>query len=138
MDLAEVEVGQELPGKVIHVDRERLVAYAEASGDHNPIHQDEAFAKQVGLPDVIAHGMWTMGAAIDVVSTWLGDPARIRSYSTRFTKPVVVPAECGADVEVTGKIKAIDAEAGTATVLLTATCDGTSVLGKATAVVDLA
>ncbi len=137
MDLRDVEIGAELPGKVVHVDRRRLVDYAEASGDGNPIHQDEGFARSVGLPDVIAHGMWTMGAAIEVVTQWVGDPARVRSYTTRFTKPVVVPADGGADLEVTGVVKSVNPQERTATVTLTVTCDGVSVLGRATAVVDL-
>ena len=70
-----------------------------ASGDQNPIHQDEAFAKSVGLPDVIAHGMWTMGAAGSVVEEWAGDGGRVVEFGTRFTKPVVVPQDGGA-VEV--------------------------------------
>src|SRR5690606_1095273 len=94
----DIEVGTRLPGRTVHVDRERLRAYADASGDHNPIHQDEQVARSVGLPDVIAHGMWTMGAAIQVVSDWVGDPARVITYTTRFTNPVVVPAGTGADV----------------------------------------
>ena len=68
-----------------------LVAYANASGDQNPIHQDEAFARSVGLPDVIAHGMWTMGASATVVTDWAGDAGRVVEFGTRFTKPVVVP-----------------------------------------------
>lgn len=137
MDPAEVEVGQELPGKVIHVDRARLVDYAAVSGDHNRIHQDAAFARSVGLPDVIAHGMWTMGAAVDVVSQWVGDPTRVRSYRTRFTKPVVVPDGHGTDLEITGVVSALDRAAAQATVELTVTCDGVSVLSRTIAVVDL-
>lgn len=135
--LPPVEVGTELPGRTIHVDRARLRAYADASGDQNPIHQDEQFARSVGLPDVIAHGMWTMGAAVQVVADWVGDPTRVVSCSTRFTKPVVVPADTGADVTVSGRVTKVDAEAGRAIVELTVESGGEKVLGRALAVVRL-
>jgi acyl dehydratase len=135
--LPHVEVGTELPGRTIHVDRARLRAYADASGDQNPIHQDEQVARSVGLPDVIAHGMWTMGAAVQVVCDWIGDPTRVVSCTTRFTKPVVVPADTGADVTVSGRVTKVDAEAGRATVELTVEAGGEKVLGRALAVVRL-
>ena len=131
---AAVTVGEELPAATIHVDRERLVQYAGASLDRNRIHWDERFAKQVGLPDVIAHGMFTMGAAVSVVTDWVGDAGRVVEYGTRFTKPVVVPWETGADIVVTGVVKALDTESKRATVELTATCEGEKVLGRAIAV----
>lgn len=137
MSTPEIEVGTRLPGRTVHVDRERLRAYADASGDHNPIHQDEQVARSVGLPDVIAHGMWTMGAAIQVVSDWVGDPARVVTYTTRFTNPVVVPAGTGADVEVSGTVTKVDADSGRATVELTVTSGGAKVLGRTLAVVRL-
>ncbi|GAA1154387.1 MaoC family dehydratase [Ornithinicoccus hortensis] len=133
----DVVAGAELPARTITVDRQQLVEYAGASGDQNPIHQDEDFARKVGLPDVIAHGMWTMGAAIEVVSDWVGDPGRVVSYSTRFTNPVVVPAEGGAQIEVGGTVKSVDEGTHRATVELTVTSGGNKVLGRATAVVDL-
>lgn len=136
MLVEEIEVGQELPGKIVHVDRALLVAYAEASGDDNPIHQDEQVARSVGLPDVIAHGMWTMGAAVEVVSQWIGDPARVRSYRARFTQPVVVPASGGAEIEVLGAVTKVDRDSGEITVALTVTCGGEPVLGRATVLVD--
>jgi acyl dehydratase len=119
------------------VDRARLVAYADASGDQNPIHQDEAFARSVGLPDVIAHGMWTMGAAVELVTDWVGDPGRVLSYSTRFTSPVVVPAEGGAQIDVSGVVRSVDDEGGRATVELQVTSGGTKVLGRAVVEVSL-
>lgn len=137
MSRTDVAAGTELPGRTIPVDRQRLVEYAGASGDQNPIHQDEDFARKVGLPDVIAHGMWTMGAAVEVVSDWIGDPGKVVSCSTRFTNPVVVPAAGGAQVEVAGVVRAVDEEAGRATVELTVTSAGSKVLGRTTAVVDL-
>ena len=111
--------------------------YAGASLDRNPIHWDERFARKVGLPDVIAHGMFTMGSAVTAVTEWVGDAGRVVEYSVRFTKPVVVPYEGGADVVVEGVVKAVDAEAHTATVELSARCGDDKVLGRALAVVRL-
>jgi acyl dehydratase len=133
----DVEVGQQLPSRTIHIDRADLVRYTGASLDRNRLHWDERFARSVGLPDVIAHGMFTMGSVINVVSDWVGDAGRVVEYGTRFTKPVVVPYEGGADVEVSGVVKAVDAETGRATVELTVTCGTDKVLGRAQAVVDL-
>ena len=137
LSVSDVEVGQELPPLAIHISRESLVRYTGASLDRNRIHWDERFARSVGLPDVIAHGMFTMGSAINVVSDWVGDAGRIVEYGTRFTKPVVVPYEAGADVVVTGVVTAVDAETRRATVELTAMCGTEKVLGRATAVVAL-
>jgi len=133
----DVEVGQLLPSRTIHITRATLVEYTGASLDRNPIHWDERFARSVGLPDVIAHGMFTMAAAINVVSDWVGDAGRVVEYGTRFTKPVVVPYESGADVEVSGVVTALDARARRATIALTASCGTDKVLGRAVAVVVL-
>jgi acyl dehydratase len=135
--ISNVEVGQELPSRTFHINRASLVQYAGASLDRNRIHWDERFATSVGLPDVIAHGMFTMGSAINVVSSWVGDAGRVVEYGTRFPKPVVVPYEGGADVEVTGVVKAVDAQTRRATVELTARCGTDKVLGRAVAVVVL-
>ena len=135
--LAEVSVGDVVGPVTVPVSRDTLVAYANASGDQNPIHQDEAFARSVGLPDVIAHGMWTMGAAGTVAADWAGDAGRVVEFGTRFTKPVVVPVS-GNEIEVTGVVKAVDAETGRVTVDLTTTCGGEKVLGRCIAVVVLA
>jgi acyl dehydratase len=137
LSVREVKVGQELPSRTIHISRASLVQYTGASLDRNPLHWDEHFAKSVGLPDVIAHGMFTMGSAINVVSDWVGDAGRVVDYGTRFTKPVVVSYENGADVEVTGVVKAVDPETRLATVELSVTCGTDKVLGRATAVVLL-
>jgi acyl dehydratase len=137
LSVADVQAGQELPGRTVHITRAILVQYAGASLDRNPIHWDERFARSVGLPDVIAHGMFTMGAAVNVVSDWVGDAGRVVDYGVRFTRPVVVPWDDGADVEVTGVVKAVDEQAKRATVELTATCGGDKVLGRALAVVAL-
>ena len=134
---SETAVGDTFGPVTVPVRRETLVAYAGASGDQNPIHQDEQFARSVGLPDVIAHGMWTLGAAGSVVSEWAGGADRVLEFGTRFTKPVVVPAT-GAEVVIHGVVKAVDAESGRATVDVSVTADGARVLGRCTAVVQLA
>src|SRR5438128_437639 len=105
---AEVEVGTELPAQSFPVTRATLVQYAGASGDFNPIHWNEKFAREVGLPDVIAHGMFTMAEAARVVTDWVGDPGAVVECGVRFTKPVVVPNdEAGAVIEVSGKVAAL-------------------------------
>jgi acyl dehydratase len=135
LSINDVEVGQELPSRTIHINRASLVRYTGASLDRNPIHWDERFARSVGLPDVIAHGMFTMGSAINVVSDWVGDAGRVVEYRTRFPKPVVVPYEGGADVDVTGVVTAVDAQTRRVTVELMAICGTDKVLGRALAVV---
>ncbi|WP_027932647.1 MaoC family dehydratase [Amycolatopsis thermoflava] len=127
------EKGTELPSLQVHVTRDQLVRYAGASLDFNPIHWNERFAKEVGLPDVIAHGMLTMALGGRLVTDWLGDPGKLVEYSVRFTRPVVVSPE-GADVEFSGKVAEVR-EDGTARVDITAKFDGKTVLGKAQAVV---
>lgn len=135
-----VEVGTELPAQIFPVNRADLIRYAGASGDFNPIHWNEKFAKEVGLPDVIAHGMFTMAEAIRVVTDWTGDPGALADYGVRFTKPVVVPNDDkGALIEVAAKVAAkLDDEARTVRVDITATSEGQKVLGMARAVVRLA
>jgi acyl dehydratase len=137
LSIKDVQVGQHLPARTIHIDRASLVAYTGASLDRNRLHWDERFARSVGLPDVIAHGMFTMGTAINVVSDWVGDTGRVVEYGARFTKPVVVPYEGGADVQATGVVKAVDAQTKRATVELSVTCGTDKVLGRAVAVVVL-
>jgi acyl dehydratase len=128
-------VGEEIPPLQVQVTRERLVRYAGAALDFNPIHWNERFATQVGLPDVIAHGMLTMALGGRLVTDWLGDPGRLIEYGCRFTRPVVVPDDDkGALVEFTGKVGQVR-EDGTARVDITAKFDGKTVLGKATALV---
>ncbi len=134
--LSETSAGDTFGPVTIPVTRDALVAYANASGDQNPIHQDEAFATKVGLPDVIAHGMWTMGASGAVVEQWAGDGGRVVEFGTRFTKPVVVPVD-GSEVEVTGVVRSVDEETRRAVVDVTTTCRGEKVLGRCTAVVQL-
>ncbi|MHC3475100.1 MaoC family dehydratase [Streptomyces sp. 7R007] len=134
----DVEVGTELPARTFPVTRATLVRYAGASGDFNPIHWNEKFAKEVGLPDVIAHGMFTMAEAIRVVTDWAGDPGAIVEYGVRFTKPVVVPNDDkGAEIEVSAKVAA-KLDDNTVRVDLTATSAGQKVLGMSRALVRLA
>ncbi len=133
--LADLAVGQEVARRTLTVDRARLVRYAGASGDFNPIHWNERVATSVGLPGVIAHGMWTMGAAVTVVVDWAGDPGAVVDYQTRFTRPVPVPDPGEAQVEVVATVGALDADAGTVRVDLVVSVEGARVLGKAQAVV---
>ncbi|MFE1362442.1 MaoC family dehydratase [Streptomyces harbinensis] len=137
---ADVEVGTELPARTFPVTRATLVRYAGASGDFNPIHWNERFAKGVGLPDVIAHGMFTMAEAARVVTDWAGDPAAVVEYGVRFTNPVVVPDDdTGAEIEVSAKVAVkLDDEARTVRVDLVARSAGVKVLGLSRAVVRLA
>ena len=132
----DVTVGTELPPLTVRFTRTDLVRYAGASGDFNPIHHSEHFAAAVGLPGVVAHGLLTMGTALRVITDWVGDPGRVRSYSVRFTKPVVVPDDgVGAEVVITGTVSAVDGSR--ATVGLEVVCDGQKVLGAARAEVEL-
>lgn len=136
-------VGQGIGSRSINLTRTDLVKYAGASGDFNPIHWNDSFATAVGLTGVIAHGMFTMGAVVQLVTDWAGDPAAVIDFQTRFTKPVPVAdttgtAEPGAVIEVSGAIGALDADASTARVDLTVLSGGQKVLMKAQAVVRLA
>src|SRR6478735_8234546 len=120
-----------LETQIYTITRADLVAYAGASGDHNPIHQDEQVARSVGLPGVIAHGMYTMALAARAIEAWFPG-AQVVTFGCKFTSPVVVPAEGGVDVEVAGEASEED---GLTTVKLTVTCEGQKVLGMPKAVV---
>ncbi len=136
-DRSAVTEGDELPPLQVSVTRADLVRYAGASGDFNPIHWNERVAREVGLPDVIAHGMLTMALATRLVTRWAGDPAAVVACGARFTRPVVVPDDgTGALVELSGTVKEIRDD-GTAVVAIVARCGGRTVLGKATATVAL-
>lgn len=131
-----VSAGQELPSVRLRFTRADLVRYAGASGDFNVIHWNERVAQAVGLPNVIAHGMLTMGAASLVATRWIGDPGRVVSYSCRFTRPVVVPDdEHGATVDVSGTVTEVEGDL--ATITLKVVFDGSTVLGKPTITVRL-
>jgi acyl dehydratase len=126
---------QVLNEKVFSINRAMLKQYADASGDQNPIHQDEAFAKSVGLPDVIAHGMLTMALVGKYLSDIAGGSANVLEFSARFTKPVIVPE--GQDVDLTVTATVAEVEGGKASLAISATSAGIKVLGMAKAVVSL-
>jgi len=121
-----------LPSQTFTITRADLVRYAGASGDHNPIHQEDAVARSVGLPGVIAHGMYTMALAARAVETWFPG-AEVVNLGCKFTNPVVVPREGGVEIVVAGEVKGVDD--GLTTVALTVTCDDQKVLGMPKAVV---
>lgn len=133
----DVEVGTELPTQSFPITRATLVRYAGASGDFNVIHWNERIAREVGLPDVIAHGMLTMAEAIRVVTDWAGDPGAVAEYSTRFTRPVPVPDVEGATVDVSAAVAA-KLDDRRVRVDIVATCNDAKVLGVARAIVQLA
>ena len=128
-----IEVGTVLPEKIFYIDRALLKAYADASGDQNPIHQNEEFALSVGLPNVISHGMLTMALAGKYVTDWAGGSANVREFSARFIKPVVVPAGEKVDLTVAATVTEVDGK--TVKLDITATSAGVKVLGMAKAVV---
>ena len=128
-----IEVGMALPEKVFYIDRALLKAYANASGDQNPIHQNEEFALSVGLPNVISHGMLTMALAGKYVTEWAGGSANVREFSARFIKPVIVPAGEKVDLTVVATVTEVDGN--TVKLDITATSAGVKVLGMAKAVV---
>ena len=128
-----IEVGMTLPAKVFYIDRALLKAYADASGDQNPIHQNEEFALSVGLPNVISHGMLTMALAGKYVTEWAGGSANVREFSARFIKPVIVPAGEKVDLTVVATVTEVDGK--TVKLDITATSAGVKVLGMAKAVV---
>lgn len=137
LTVEETAVGTALPAQAFSIRRADLVRYAGASGDFNVIHWNERVATSVGLPGVIAHGMFTMALAARVVTDWAGDPARVVEYGVRFTRPVPVPDDdTGATVEVTGVVAAV-LENDRVRVDLTVSQAGAKVLGRAQAVVQL-
>lgn len=132
--MSKLEIGTELAPKTFNINRKLLVEYANASGDQNPIHQDEAFAKSVGLPDVIAHGMLTMALAGKYLSDISGSQSVIE-FSAKFIKPVVVPADTEVSLIISGKVT--DVANGNAKIELLAMCDEIKVLGMAKGTVKL-
>jgi len=126
--MSQMEIGTELAPKTFKINRQLLIDYASASGDQNPIHQDEAFAKSVGLPDVIAHGMLTMALAGKYLSDFSGSK-NVIEFSAKFIKPVVVPADVDVSLIISGKV--IEINNGIAKIELLAMCDEVKVLGMA-------
>ena len=129
-----IEVGTTIPSHQFDIDRALLKQYADASGDQNPIHQDEAFAKSVGLADVIAHGMLTMALAGKYISDWAGGPQNVKEFSARFTKPVIVPA--GTSVDLTVFATVLEVVGNSVRLEISATSQGVKVLGMARALVE--
>ena len=128
-----IDVGTALEEKVFYLDRAMLKAYADAGGDQNPIHQNEEFAKAVGLPNVIAHGMLTMALVGKYVTDFAGGSKHVKEFSGRFMKPVVVPADQKVDLTVSGNIVAVDGNQITRE--LSATSAGVKVFGISQAVI---
>lgn len=138
VDYNSLTKGDVVAEESFHLTRDNLVRYAGASGDFNPIHYRDDVAISVGLPGVLAHGMLTMGFAVQPVSNWVGDPARIVDYQVRFTRPVLVDGASGADVTVTATVGALEDETQIARIDLTAKFNDETVLGKAQVRVNLA
>ena len=128
-----IAAGANFDEKVFLINRDLVKRYADASGDQNPIHQNEEFALAVGLPNVIAHGMLTMALAGKYLTDLAGGSANILEFSARFTKPVIVPA--GVDVNLTVTASVTEVSDGKATISLAATSQGVKVLGLAKAVI---
>ncbi|NQX26324.1 MaoC family dehydratase [Microbacteriaceae bacterium VKM Ac-2854] len=132
-----LSVGDVVAERSFSISRDSLVRYAGASGDFNPIHYRDDIAASVGLPGVLAHGMLTMGTAVQVVVDWIGDPGKVLDYQVRFTRPVVVDPADGAELVVVAKVGQLDTEANVARIDLAVTFGGQAVLGKAQARVAL-
>ena len=128
----DVRVGDELPVHHGRLSRGDLVNYSGVSGDANPLHWDEDIAKLAGQPDVIAHGMLTMGLGAGFVSGWSGDPGAITRYAVRLSQPAIVSAAGGADIEYTGRIKSLDPAARTGLIIVAAKSGGRKIFGRAT------
>ena len=129
-----IAVGTQIPERTFYIDRALLKRYADASGDQNPIHQDETFAINVGLPNVIAHGMLTMGLVGQYVADWAGGSSQVKEFSARFTKPVVVPDGAEVDLTVIATVSEVLTD-GSVRIDVTATSAGVKVLGMAKALV---
>ena len=131
-DFDDLKVGDELGVHHTRLSRGDLVNYAGVAGDANPIHWDEDIAKLAGLPDVIAHGMLTMGLGAGFVSDWTGDPGAVSRYAVRLSAPAIVSANEGADIEFSGKIKSLDPATRTGVILVAARSSGRKIFGLAT------
>ena len=136
-NFAELTVGDVIANSSFEINRDSLVRYAGASGDFNPIHYRDDVAQSVGLPGVLAHGMLTMGLAVQPVIDWIGDAARVVDYGVRFTRPVVVPASGAATLNIIATIALLDAEVLRARVDLACSFEENNVLGKAQVWVQL-
>jgi acyl dehydratase len=130
-EFTSLTVGDVVAERSFPLTRDSLVRYAGASGDFNPIHYRDDIAAAVGLPGVLAHGMLTMGLAVQPVVDWAGDPGRVADYQVRFTRPVVVDPEVGAVIAVTAKVGQLDEDATVARIDLMVKLGDDTVLGKA-------
>ncbi|KUH70789.1 dehydratase [Mycolicibacterium novocastrense] len=128
----ELNVGDELPVRHTRLSRGDLVNYAGVAGDANPIHWDEDIAKLAGLPDVIAHGMLTMGLGAGFVSAWSGDPGAVTRYAVRLSAPAIVSAQEGADIEFSGRVKSLDPATRSGVIVVAARSAGKKIFGLAT------
>ncbi len=131
-DFDELKVGDELGVRHTRLSRGDLVNYSGVAGDANPIHWDEGIAKLAGLPDVIAHGMLTMGLGAGFVSAWTGDPGAVTRYAVRLSAPAIVSASDGTDIEFSGRIKSLDPESRTGVILVSAKSESRKIFGLAT------
>jgi acyl dehydratase len=128
----DVKVGDQLPVHEFRLSRGDLVNYAGVAGDANPIHWDESIAKLAGLPDVIAHGMLTMGLGAGFHSAWSGDPGAVTRYTVRLSAPAVVSATGGTAIEFSGRVKSLDPETRSGVVIVAAKSEGKKIFGMAT------
>jgi acyl dehydratase len=128
----DVKVGDELPVRHARLSRGDLVNYSGVAGDANPIHWDESIAKLAGLPDVIAHGMLTMGLGAGFASAWSGDPGAVTRYAVRLSSPAIVSSADGADIEFSGRVKSLDPETRSGVVIVAAKSEGRKIFGLAT------
>lgn len=128
----DMKVGDELPVHHTRLSRGDLVNYSGVSGDANPLHWDEEIAKLAGQPDVIAHGMLTMGLGAGFGSAWSGDPAAVTRYAVRLSQPAIVPADGGCDIEFSGRIKSLDPSTRSGVVIVAAKSGGRKIFGLAT------
>ncbi len=132
--VGEVSVGTELPRRTVRLTRGDLVNYAGVSGDGNPIHWSDEFATLIGLDNVVAHGILTMGLGAGYITSWLRDPSAVQEYSVRFANPVYVGRLAGATITFAGTVKSLDPETGTAVIAMNASCEGRRIFGHRTAV----
>ncbi len=128
----DVKVGDRLPVHHTRLSRGDLVNYAGVAGDANPIHWDEGIAKLAGLPDVIAHGMLTMGLGAGFHSAWSGDPGAVTRYTVRLSAPAIVSATGGTEIEFSGRVKSLDPQTRSGVVIVAAKSDGKKIFGMAT------
>ncbi len=137
-NFSDVSVGLELPERIFTLTRGDLVNYAGVTGDPNPIHFSDHLVKMVGLEDVVAQGMLTMSLGSNYITDWLGDPAGLKEYGLRMTSPAYVPATDRAEIVYAGKIRTLDPETKTGTILLTVKQGDRKIFGKPMATVQFA